>query len=140
METNYVCVMAPRSSFKLYLERHSVWKKPAFVKMKMQKQAFNQSDETRADVWQLFKNLFRITNRKLGSGAYGEVWMAVDIFHQRQVACKVMKSSESHQDRSGKAIGTLWREVDLLKDMSHVREIFHCRFSLTIYPAKYLAH
>ncbi|CAD6582985.1 MAG: hypothetical protein ASARMPRED_001122 [Alectoria sarmentosa] len=64
---------------------------------------------------------FRITDRKLGSGAYGEVWMAVDIFRQRQMACKVVKLDKSPQKWTGKVnlSGTLWREVDLLKNITH---------------------
>ncbi len=49
--------------------------------------------------------------------------MAVDNLQQRQMACKVVKLSKSPQRRSGKLSlsGSFWREVDLLKDISHVR-------------------
>lgn len=62
-------------------------------------------------------------DRKLGSGAYGEVWMAVDVLRKRQMACKVVKLNESSQRRPGNIsfTGNFWREVDLLKDISHVR-------------------
>ena len=115
------CVMALLLSFMLHLKDHSVRMKPAFFKMRMQRQALNQFDQKAADDSQLFMNLFRIMGRKLGSGAYGEVWMAVDNFYQRQVACKIVRPGISTQVCSGKVVGTLWREVNLLKDMSHVR-------------------
>ena len=94
--------------------------------MKTQKQALNSFGEIRADVFQLFMNLFRIRDQKLGSGAYGEVWMAVDTLHQRQVACKIVKLNKSPGNRSGKASfsAKFWREVDLLKDISHVSKEF----------------
>lgn len=79
-------------------------------------------DGTWADVLQLFMNLFKVTDRKLGSGAYGEVRMAVDTYHKRQMACKMVKLGKSPYQRSGRVSfsGSLWREVDLLKDISHV--------------------
>ena len=120
MGTESVCAMVPPSRFGLYLKLRSVRTNPAFFRTKTHRQALNSVDEAKADVVQLFMNLFRITDRKLGSGAYGEVWMAVDILHKRQMACKVVELSRSPQGRSGK--GTIWREVDLLKDISHVRK------------------
>lgn len=49
--------------------------------------------------------------------------MAVDIVRQCQVACKIVKLHEPPQKRSGRVSfsGPQWREVDLLKDISHVR-------------------
>ena len=120
MGTESVCAMVPPSRFGLYLKLRSVWTNPAFFRTKTHRQALNSVEEAKADVVQLFMNLFRITDRKLGSGAYGEVWMAVDILHKRQMACKVVELSRSPQGRSAK--GTIWREVDLLKDISHVRK------------------
>ena len=120
MGTESVCAMVPPSRFGLYLKCRSFRKSPAFFRTKTHRQALVSVDETRADVVQLFTNLFRIMDRKLGSGAYGEVWMAVDILHKRQMACKVVELRKSPQGRSGN--GTFWREVDLLKDISHVRE------------------
>lgn len=70
----------------------------------------------------LFINLFRIMGQKLGSGAYGEVWMAVDNFNQRQVACKIVKLNKPFRNASPSR--TIWREVDLLKDLSH---LYHFR-------------
>ena len=50
--------------------------------------------------------------------------MAIDLLHRRQMACKVVKPNESPQRQSGKVnlLRTFWREVDLLKDISHVRK------------------
>ena len=49
--------------------------------------------------------------------------MAVDVLRKRQMACKMVKLNGSSQRRSGKVsfTGSFWREVDLLKDISHVR-------------------
>lgn len=87
----------------------------------------NLINEIRADFSQLFMNLFRVTDRKLGSGAFGEVRMAVDIVCKRQVACKMIRLGMSSRKRSGRVSLSepLWREVELLKDLSHVRkEVF----------------
>lgn len=78
-----------------------------------------------ADVLQLFSNLFKVTDRILGSGAYGEVRMAIDNIDKRQMACKMVKLHYSPYQRSGRVrfSGSLWREVELLKDMSHVSQV-----------------
>lgn len=49
--------------------------------------------------------------------------MAVDIARKRQMACKLVKLGKSLQKRSGRVslYQSLWREVELLKDISHVR-------------------
>ena len=51
--------------------------------------------------------------------------MTIDIAHKRQMACKMVKLSKSPYQRSGKVSfsDNLWREVELLKDMSHVSRI-----------------
>ena len=43
--------------------------------------------------------------------------MAVDVLRKRQMACKIVKL------RAGEinSVETFWREVDLLKEISHVR-------------------
>lgn len=48
--------------------------------------------------------------------------MAVEHYHKRQMACKMVKLGKSPYQRSGRVScsGSLWREVDLLKDLSHV--------------------
>ena len=81
---------------------------------------------TRADMLQLFSNLFKVTDRKLGSGAYGEVRMAIDVAHERQMACKMVKLGKSPHQRLGRVRYSepVWREVELLKNIRHVsREI-----------------
>lgn len=49
--------------------------------------------------------------------------MAIDLLHKRQMACKVVKPNKSPRWQSNKVnlLKTFWREVDLLKDISHVR-------------------
>ena len=86
----------------------------------MQRQGLNPLENNQADASQLFMNLFMIMGQKLGSGAYGEVWMAVDNINQRQVACKIVKPNRSFRNIS--LSKTLWREVDLLKELSHVSQ------------------
>lgn len=65
-------------------------------------------------------------DRKLGSGAYGEVWMTIDLLHKRQMACKIVKPNKSPQWQLNRVnlLNTFWREVDLLRDISHVRNEF----------------
>ncbi len=77
-----------------------------------------------------------MTDRKLGSGISGRVFMVVDRFRRRQMACKIVQLQKCHADHingdrqngSPGMIGDLrrsakiWREVDLLKDLSHVCE------------------
>ena len=50
--------------------------------------------------------------------------MAVDVAGKRQMACKMVKWGKSPQRRSGivSFSRSLWREVELLKDISHVRK------------------
>ena len=81
-----------------------------------------QRDST--NVSQLFMNLVRVTNRKLGSGGCGEVWMAVDNIRKCQMACKIVKLEKPVRQRAGRtrSTETVWREVELLKDISHVRK------------------
>ena len=78
-----------------------------------------------------FNNLYNVTNRKLGVGGTGEVAMAIDFWNRCQVACKIVnlikpmgKNAETQQ-RPGTALkpewrAKLWREVELLKHISHV--------------------
>ena len=78
-----------------------------------------------------FKHHFKITNRKLGVGGTGEVFMAIDVWNRCQVACKVVNLIKStakqleEQQQHNIALGKewhlkLWREVELLKHLSHV--------------------
>ncbi|KAL8903609.1 MAG: hypothetical protein Q9207_003811 [Kuettlingeria erythrocarpa] len=83
---------------------------------------------------QAFSNLVAMTDRKLGSGISGRVFMVVDRFRRRQMACKIVQLRKCHADHSNgdRRNGTpgmigdlrrsakIWREVDLLKDLSHI--------------------
>ena len=66
--------------------------------------------------------------------------MAVDILHNRQMACKVVTLNKSTQGWSRQAnfSGTFWREVDLLKDISHVRKETPFLTALTIFQPNIL--
>ena len=83
-----------------------------------------------------------MSERKLGLGGYATVFMAIDRWNERQVACKVVKLKQeavghyaSHHfntlqhaclARTQTALlkephpVKLWREVELLKTVSHV--------------------
>ena len=83
-----------------------------------------------------------MSDRKLGEGGYATVFMAVDRFTERQVACKIVKlkrvathhCSSHYFGSTGNTSHakirpllpkqpkpeTLWREVELLKGISHV--------------------
>lgn len=67
-------------------------------------------------------NLYQITDRQLGAGSYGRVHLAIDQFRQRQMACKMVAlKDESQPWGAGKKFANvLWREVNLLKEISHV--------------------
>lgn len=72
-------------------------------------------------------NMYRITDRQLGAGAYARVHLAIDLFSQRQMACKMVALKDSSRiwvDQKKSANG-LWREVKLLKEISHVRKTSH---------------
>ena len=95
-----------------------------------------------------FNNLYMVTDRKLGAGGTGEVFMAVDIWSRRQVVCKVVNLGKpiagqvGGQQQPGTAAGTswqkkLWREVELLKHISHVRAAASLLVILTSGIAKY---
>ncbi len=79
-----------------------------------------------------FNNLYIVTDRKLGAGGTGQVFMAIDVWNRCQVACKIVNlikpigKQAEEQQQPGSALKTelqikLWREVDLLKHISHVR-------------------
>ncbi|KAL8933664.1 MAG: hypothetical protein Q9211_005653 [Gyalolechia sp. 1 TL-2023] len=73
-----------------------------------------------------------MTDRKLGSGISGRVFMVIDRLWRRQMACKIIQLKKCHTDRMhdivtksggcGKKnnLARLWREVDLLKELSHI--------------------
>lgn len=84
-----------------------------------------------------FDNVVVITDRKLGSGFSGRVFMAIDRqLQDGQLACKIVqlrkchdhhihKCSESSRSMA-KMVGNkahtakIWREVELLRELSHV--------------------
>ncbi|KAI4278763.1 MAG: hypothetical protein L6R35_006076, partial [Caloplaca aegaea] len=81
-----------------------------------------------------FDNLFTMTDRKLGSGVSGRVFMVVDRMRRRQMACKTIQLRKCHKDSGPNTSGfptelvmrrnsltKIWKEVDLLKDLSHVK-------------------
>ena len=109
----------------------------------------------KADIGQYFSNEYRITTRKLGSGAHGRVNMAIKESTRRQLACKVVdlrkvrehetkkfqtlneiRNKEKDGPRTSQILARvlsdgqrraveahtskLAREVELLKDLSHV--------------------
>ena len=67
-----------------------------------------------------------MTDRVLGTGSFGQVIMAIDCFRQHQVACKIVNLRSLPLREKDFAV-RLRREVDLLKDISHVRERFYLR-------------
>ena len=103
-------------------------------------------------VTQSFSNLYHITERHLGEGGTATVFMAVDRWAMRQVACKIVKlhhsgpeQNVSHHFQTGVqddlariAVNTrvdsrtqrLRREVDLLKKLKHVGTMKLCRPSM----------
>lgn len=94
-----------------------------------------------------FDHVFTITDRQLGSGVSGHVLMAVDHHKRRQVACKIvylkdiLRKQVSHQVEPNspnfqpgrtrfkslgkETVSKLWREVELLKELSHVGRLNH---------------
>lgn len=81
-----------------------------------------------------------ITDRKLGSGFSGRVFMAIDRqLQDGQLACKILQLRKCHDhhirkcsdsSRSmAKKVGNkaqtakIWREVELLRELSHVGRI-----------------
>lgn len=70
-----------------------------------------------------------MTDRRLGSGIAGRVFMVIDRLWRRQMACKTVQLRKCHADRGPglpeirgprDSLAKIWREVDLLKDLSHV--------------------
>lgn len=49
--------------------------------------------------------------------------MAIDCFRSRQVACKIVDLKEHKRANDNDFASRVWREVDLLKDLSHVRKL-----------------
>ena len=90
-------------------------------------------------------HLYRVTERKLGAGAYGDVYLAVSLAQQRQLTCKVvdlrklrLKEGRAERERTKWLRGTVarkgivdqrvnrtFREVEILKDLDHVSILDH---------------
>ena len=90
--------------------------------------------------------MFLITHRQLGVGAAGQVFMAIDRWKRCQVACKIVNLTNNFEQQAGCCGMTssayqrvrengqanqaqrLWREVELLRKLSHVcLPIFDCQ-------------
>ncbi|TQS35838.1 hypothetical protein Golomagni_03730 [Golovinomyces magnicellulatus] len=88
---------------------------------------------------QFFKNEFSVSERLLGKGHFGAVFLAQDLVTSRQLACKIVDLSEAayeitetiqsdplgqrwinkfHKDRDGKRL--VMREIRILSKLSHV--------------------
>ncbi len=65
-----------------------------------------------------------MTDRQLGAGGSGRVLMAVDCFRSCQVACKIVRLTENTRAKEKAFALKLWREVDIVKDITHVRHSF----------------
>ncbi|KAH0562230.1 hypothetical protein GP486_003067 [Trichoglossum hirsutum] len=104
--------------------------------------AIEQVNEVQEVEKKLFADRYTITNRILGKGGYGTVYMAINQVTKRQLACKIVDlrtplSPEGHVEGIGaKNSGTKrkrmdieanrnrkgWmREVEILQSLSHVR-------------------
>lgn len=93
-------------------------------------------------------HLYRVTERKLGAGAYGHVYLAVSLVQQQQLACKIvnlrklrLKEEQTEQERTkgikrlcgivprksvvDERVNKTFREVEILKDLDHVSIIDH---------------
>ncbi|KAL8926746.1 MAG: hypothetical protein Q9208_002820 [Pyrenodesmia sp. 3 TL-2023] len=103
---------------------------------------------------QAFSNLIATTDRKLGSGISGRVFMVFDRFWRRQMACKIVQLRKCHEDRSDVNQGNgllvmpgtignkrrsnnIWKEVDLLRGLSHpniirIDRVFYTEFNIYI--------
>ncbi|KAL8689292.1 MAG: hypothetical protein Q9218_005004 [Villophora microphyllina] len=99
-----------------------------------------------------FDNLYAMTDRKLGSGISGRVFMVIDCVWRRQMACKVVQFKRCHDNsdrgstdnavwprlpRNPSQQARLWREVDILKDLTHpnvitVDRVFYTDFNIYI--------
>lgn len=89
------------------------------------------------------RHLYRVTERKLGAGAYGHVYLAVGLAQQQQLACKIvnlrklrLKEEQTEQERTkgikklcgivprksvvDQRVNRTFREVEILKDLDHV--------------------
>ena len=94
--------------------------------------------------FQLFKDRFEITDRVLGRGAYGAVYLAKEFSTSRQLACKIIEldvaadritehslskaEGEDWRDRArrvGRGRDLVMREVKILSKLSHVC-VSHC--------------
>ncbi|KAL9583114.1 MAG: hypothetical protein Q9203_005217 [Teloschistes exilis] len=111
--------------------------------------------EPAAENWSLkaFDNLFAVTNRKLGSGISGRVFMVIDRVWRRQMACKIVQLKKCHhgsdQDRSDASVrqglprslsqqARLWKEVYILKDVNHpnvitIDRVLYTEFNIYIF-------
>ena len=89
------------------------------------------------------RHFYKVTKRKLGAGAYGDVYLAVCLAQQQQLACKIvnlrklrLKEENAERERTKRAgrlhdivprksivdqrVDRAFREVEILKDLDHV--------------------
>ena len=62
----------------------------------------NLASHNGTDLQKQFEDSYRISNRKLGSGAHGTVYMAVKRCYGRQLACKIINLSDLRRQESEK--------------------------------------
>lgn len=93
---------------------------------------------------QYFSNRFQVSDRILGEGAHGVVYVAQEVATSKQVACKIVNlnaSSEKYMERRSQVNpGEMWhdqvrrvaegrkvtmREIKILSKLSHVRGLFY---------------
>ena len=85
--------------------------------------AIDQGSWLTFDPRQLFTHKYQLTDRCLGQGAEGSVYLAIDSNTKKQLVCKVV-NLDKLQGRHGRE--QLWRkfqEVDILRQLQHVRAI-----------------
>lgn len=94
------------------------------------------------------RHLYRVTERKLGAGAYGHVYLAVGLAQQQQLACKIvnlrklrLKEEKAEPERTKKnqmlrgilprksvvdqRVNRTFREVEILEALDHVSMMNH---------------
>ena len=75
-----------------------------------------------ADVTQQFSDKYIITDRKLGSGAYGQVHMVINQFTHRQVACKIVSLRNVRQQHVGKIRSSFFGHYDRPRSVDKVNQ------------------
>lgn len=75
------------------------------------------------DMSKLFQDRYRITQRCLGQGADGVVYLATETETEKQLVCKLVNLQSVRSKNRREELRRKWQETDVLRQLQHVSAI-----------------